>query len=179
MPTVKFRPPPSYHSLHVPPYHCLRSVITSSATIPSVVADNTNNSPVNSSYNTSSLSINYTYLPPHNDKSPVDDVVDGDSRVDDLLGKYLPQKTKSMDGSQDNLFPTALIIDSIANPFEQKESSPKDKSVLDNALWRRTKEAIQLLRWLVEKQRQNNDIVVTVIRFKEHRKSSASIFLEQ
>ncbi|KAK9052239.1 hypothetical protein SSX86_028867 [Deinandra increscens subsp. villosa] len=61
-------------------------------------------------------------------------------RVDDHLGTYLSQKTKIMNGSQDNMFPTAIINDSVANngPFEQKDSFPKQKAVSDNALWRRS-----------------------------------------
>ncbi|XP_076911492.1 DExH-box ATP-dependent RNA helicase DExH5, mitochondrial-like [Bidens hawaiensis] len=61
-------------------------------------------------------------------------------RVDDHVGKYLSQKTKSIDDSRDNLFPTAIDSDSIANngPVEAKESFPKNKGVSDNALWRKS-----------------------------------------
>lgn len=61
-------------------------------------------------------------------------------RVDDHLGKYLSQKTKSIDDSRDILFPNAIDSDGIANngPVEAKESFSKNKGVSDNALWRKS-----------------------------------------
>ncbi|XP_022021050.1 DExH-box ATP-dependent RNA helicase DExH5, mitochondrial isoform X1 [Helianthus annuus] len=61
-------------------------------------------------------------------------------RVDDHLEKYLSQKPKSIDGSQDNMFPTEIVNNNIANtgPFEQKESLPKNKAVSDDTLFRRS-----------------------------------------